>query len=60
MPEVESVYQPLGEQQAVIYIKGAMSLRQGLQEQLEANKQARYFMYQQEPIYTQRESELLQ
>jgi thioredoxin reductase len=60
VPEVEGVYQLLDEEKNVIYIKGAMNLHRELGEQLEVSEKARYFMYQEEPMYTKRESELLQ
>jgi predicted molibdopterin-dependent oxidoreductase YjgC len=60
IPEVEGVYQLLDEQKSIIYIKGTMNLRQELQEQLETNKQAHYFKWEEEPMYTRRESELIQ
>lgn len=60
VPKVEGVYQLLDEQEKVIYIKGAMNLRREIEEQLEVNEAARYFMYNEEPMYTKRESELLQ
>jgi len=60
VPEVEGVYQLLDEQENVIYIKGAMNLRKEIEEQLEVNEAARYFMYNEEPMYTKRETELLQ
>lgn len=60
VPEVEGVYQLLDEQERVIYIKGAMNLHTEIEEQLEVNEKARYFMYLEEPMYTKRESELLQ
>lgn len=60
VPEVEGVYQLLDEQETVIYIKGAMNLRSEIEEQLERNENARYFMCDEEPMYTKRESELLQ
>ena len=37
-----------------------MNLRSEIEEQLELNENARYFMYDEEPMYTKRESELLQ
>lgn len=58
--EVEGVFQLLDEQENAIYIKGAMNLRSEIEEQLEVNEAARYFMYDEEPMYTKRESELLQ
>jgi len=60
VPEVEGVYQLLDEEKNVIYIKGAMNLHRELGEQLEVREKARYFMYEEEPMYTKRESELLQ
>ncbi len=44
----------------MLRIAGAPDLRQALEEQLKSNTQARYFMYEEAPMYTQRESELLQ
>jgi len=59
-PEVEGVYQLLDANKNVIYIKGAINLRRELKEQLKTQEKARYFMYEEEPMYTKRESELLQ
>lgn len=59
-PEIEGVYQLLDADKNVIYIKGAISLRRELGEQLETQKKACYFMYEEQPMYTKRESELLQ
>jgi formate dehydrogenase beta subunit len=59
-PEIEGVYQLLDADRTVIYIKGAMNLRRELGEQLKTQQKARYFMYEEEPMYTKRESELLQ
>jgi len=60
VPEAEGVYQLLDEQESVIYIKGAINLRSEIEEQLELSENARYFMYDEEPMYTKRESEFLQ
>lgn len=60
VPGMEGVYQLLDEQENVIYIKGAMNLRRELEEQLEVYEKARYFTYEEEPMYAKRESELLQ
>ncbi len=60
LPEVEGVFQLLDEQENIIYIKGAVNLRLELQAQLGLNEKARYFIYEEEPMYTKRESELLQ
>lgn len=58
--ETEGVYQLLDERKNIIYIKGAMNLRRELEEQLETNKKACYFKWEEEPMYTKRESELIQ
>lgn len=60
VPGAGGVYQLLDENEQVINIKGAINLRQGLEEQMELTEKARYFMYQEEPMYTKKESELLQ
>jgi excinuclease UvrABC nuclease subunit len=60
VPEVEGIYQLLDEQENIIYIKGAVNLRRELQEQLELYEKALYFIYEEEPMYTKRESQLLQ
>jgi ferredoxin len=60
VPETGGVYQLLDEKQNVIYIKGALNLRKELEEQLQINEQVRYFVYEETPLYSMRESELLQ
>lgn len=60
VPEVEGVYQLLDEGKAVLRIAGAADLRQALAEQLGSQSKARYFLYEEARMYTQRESELLQ
>ena len=60
VPAVEGVYQLLDESKNIIYIKGAMNMRQELEEELASNEKARYFSWEEEPMYTRRESELLQ
>ena len=60
VPETEGVYQLLDEDRAVIYIKGTRNLHQALEEQLAINDKARYFLYDVDPLYTKRESEILQ
>jgi formate dehydrogenase beta subunit len=59
-PEIAGVYQLLDADRTVIYIKGAMNLRRELGKQLKTQQKARYFMYEEQPMYTKRESELLQ
>ena len=60
VPDVAGVYQLLDEEKKVFAIKGVMDLRQDLEEQLETNEQACYFIYEEDEMYTKRESELLQ
>ncbi|MBI2360778.1 MAG: FAD-dependent oxidoreductase [Deltaproteobacteria bacterium] len=60
VPEVEGVYQLLGEGKQILRIAGTADLRQALEEQLRSQPKARYFLYEEARMYTQRESELLQ
>lgn len=60
VPEDEGVYQLLDAQKNVIYIKGIMNLQEELKQHLNSNKEVRYFLYEEAPMYTSRESELLQ
>lgn len=59
VPEREGVYQLLDEQKNILRIAGTPNIRRALEEEL-ANSKARYFAYEENLIYTQRESELLQ
>lgn len=69
--ETEGVYILLDNQKNTIHIKGAINLRQALQEALDANAgqpagspanrdKAKYFEYELDPMFTKRESELIQ
>ncbi len=60
VPDVAGVYQLLDADKKVFVIKGVMNLRQDLEEQLGKNEKARYFLYEEDEMYTKRESELLQ
>jgi len=44
----------------VIYVKGAMNLKQELTDQLELNQEAKFFMYIEDQMFSKRESEMLQ
>lgn len=59
-PEREGVYQLLDEHKNVIRIAGVPNLRKALEEQLHKNHKARFFIFEENPMYTSRESELLQ
>ncbi len=60
VPEIGGVYQLLDEEKVIIYIAGTPNLRQDLEQQLKTVEKARYFGYEEEPMYTKRESELIQ
>ena len=60
VPEAEGVFKLFDEKKEVIQIKGVLNLRAGLGEQLSANEKARYFEYEEDKMYTKRESELIQ
>lgn len=60
VPETGGVYQLLDEQENIIYIKGTINLQKELEEQLATYAKARYFVYEEHPMYSKRESELLQ
>ena len=63
-PETEGVYQLLNAQKEITHIKGTANLRQGLEAHLDANGapigEVHYFGYEEDPMYTARESELIQ
>ncbi len=60
VPETSGVYQLLDEKRTVIFIAGTPNLRQALDEKLKTVEKARYFGYEENPMYTMRESELMQ
>jgi len=60
VPDSEGAFQLLDEEKNIILITGTPNLKQTLQEQLSSNKEARFFIYEEDPMYTKRESELIQ
>ena len=60
VPETAGVFQLLDADKNVLMIKGAENLRTGLQEQLGSSTAAKYFAHEEAPMYTQRESQLIQ
>lgn len=60
VPDTEGVFQLLDEQKMIIMIKGTQKLRQELESQLQTNKKCQYFIYEEDLMYTKRESELVQ
>ncbi len=60
VPETEGAIQILNENQEIILIQGTQNLRLVLDNQLSTNSNACFFNYEEDPMYTKRESELLQ
>ena len=60
VPAVEGVFRLLDENKMVIAIKGTQDLQADLKEKLNSDTNARYFEFEVDPMYTKRESELIQ
>ena len=60
VPEREGVYQLLGDDRVALRIIGTPNLRQALTEEIEADDPPPLFVYHEDPMYTKRESELIQ
>ena len=60
VPEAAGVYTLYDENKSIIEIKGTSNLKQMLMEKLEASKNIKFFKYEEDPMYSKRESELLQ
>jgi len=60
VPDTEGVFQLLDAEKKVIRITGTADMRQGLKECLENPGDARWFIWEGDPMYTKRESELIQ
>jgi len=60
LPECEGVYQLLDAEKKVIAIKGTATVKADLQEKIADPGDARFFLWEEAPMYTQRESELIQ
>jgi NADPH-dependent glutamate synthase beta subunit-like oxidoreductase len=60
IPDTEGVFQLLDVEKRVLRISGTANMRQGLSECLENPGDAVYFMFEEDPMYTKRESELIQ
>ncbi len=60
LPEEEGVFQLLDADHNVLAIKGTANLRESLLEQLEENEKAAWFEFEEDKMYSQRESELIQ
>ena len=60
VPTKEGVIQLLDEKKEVYNIKGTDNMKETLLEILDDNEKASYFIYEADPMFTKRESELLQ
>ncbi len=60
VPAAEGVFQLLDEEHNVLTIKGTDNLREELLTALEGNDNAAWFEYEEDKMYSQRESELIQ
>jgi len=60
VPAVEGVYQLRDEKKVIIVIKGTQNIQADLKEKLSSDTKARYFWFEPDPMYTKRESELIQ
>ena len=59
IPETEGVYQLADEKKKVLRIAGTQNLRKSLEEEAEAGTSS-FFCFDEDPMYTKRESELIQ
>jgi NADPH-dependent glutamate synthase beta subunit-like oxidoreductase len=60
VPDSEGVFQLLDESKMIIYISGVMNMQKSLNEQLQTRENARFFVWEEDKMYTKRESELIQ
>ncbi len=60
VPDVEGVFQLLDAEKKTIRISGTVNLRQDLAACRQNPGEARFFMWEQDPMFTKRESELIQ
>jgi formate dehydrogenase beta subunit len=59
-PAGPGVYQLLDESKVVYAIKGVSDIRRALSEVAETSTKAKYFVFEEDPMYSKRESELIQ
>ncbi len=59
-PAIEGVYQLLDENKMMIVIKGTMDIQADLKAKLNSETKAKYFGFEPDPMYSKRESELIQ
>jgi NADPH-dependent glutamate synthase beta subunit-like oxidoreductase len=60
VPESEGVYRLLDENKVVYAIKGVDNLRHALSQVVTTSTKARFFLYDEDPMFSKRESEIIQ
>lgn len=60
VPELEGVFTLYDENKEIYNIIGVINLREGLQEELDMDRDAKYFIYEEDPMYTGKERQLVQ
>lgn len=61
IPEaLEGVFQLLDADKNILVIKGTADVKAGLEEMLENTEKTKFFTYEEDPMYSKRESELIQ
>jgi hypothetical protein len=60
VPASEGVYQLLDEDKTVYAIKGVDNLREALSGLVETSTKAKFFLFDEDPMFSKRESELIQ
>jgi NADPH-dependent glutamate synthase beta subunit-like oxidoreductase len=60
VPEVDGVIQLLDENKEVVYIAGSQNMRATLAVELQTKEDAKFFTFEEDKMYTKRESELIQ
>ncbi len=58
--DLEGVFQLLDGDKNVLVIKGTVDVKAGLNEMLDGTEKTKYFMYEEDKMYSKRESELIQ
>ncbi|MCK4949639.1 MAG: FAD-dependent oxidoreductase [Thermoplasmata archaeon] len=60
VPEADGVIQLLDEEKEVVYIAGSQNMRTTLAGELQTKEDAKFFTFEEDKMYTKRESELIQ
>jgi hypothetical protein len=60
VPELEGVYVLYDENKEIYNIVGVINLREGLQEEYDMGRDIKYFIYEEDPMYTGKERQLVQ